>query len=238
MTRMCSSSRETRTYRAGTRWVFVRADQPGAAAIVEALERGDFYASTGVELADYEVTASAMNHRRSSSGGQQIPGAVIGRNGQVLSEVASSPAERFRGDELYVRAKVLESNGRVAWTQPAGAEARRSADTIAQMLSFEERSVSRRVSRRVERRHDRPAGRRSRIPHRVRRRRPLSAARRAGVGENTADQDARAGGPPQVNRIQFTPDLMPSDSSHRSHRGRSRDRAARHPVVPGPCSRT
>jgi hypothetical protein len=25
---------------------------------------------------------------------------------------------QFKGDELYVRAKILESNGRVAWTQP------------------------------------------------------------------------------------------------------------------------
>jgi hypothetical protein len=37
----------------------------------------------------------------------------------VLKEAASSPATyTFAGDDTYVRAKVLESNGRVAWTQP------------------------------------------------------------------------------------------------------------------------
>jgi hypothetical protein len=43
----------------------------------------------------------------------------IGRNGDVLSEAISSPAVyEFTGNELYVRAKILESNGRLAWTQP------------------------------------------------------------------------------------------------------------------------
>ncbi len=43
----------------------------------------------------------------------------IGRNGDVLSEAISSPAVyEFTGNELYVRAKILESDGRYAWTQP------------------------------------------------------------------------------------------------------------------------
>ena len=37
-----------------------------------------------------------------------------------MQESLDSPAEYvFRGDEAYVRAKVIESNGRVAWCQPA-----------------------------------------------------------------------------------------------------------------------
>ena len=43
----------------------------------------------------------------------------IGSHGRVLSETTASPAAYvFTGDERYVRAKVFESNGRVAWTQP------------------------------------------------------------------------------------------------------------------------
>jgi hypothetical protein len=44
----------------GRGWVFVHADRLAARPIVEALERGDFYASTGVELLDYRVTPSAI----------------------------------------------------------------------------------------------------------------------------------------------------------------------------------
>ena len=43
----------------------------------------------------------------------------IGRGGRVLAEVGEPSATyTFKGDEGYVRAKVLESNGRVAWVQP------------------------------------------------------------------------------------------------------------------------
>jgi hypothetical protein len=43
----------------------------------------------------------------------------IGRQGRVLSEATGSPATyTFTGDEGYVRAKVIESNGKLAWIQP------------------------------------------------------------------------------------------------------------------------
>jgi len=43
----------------------------------------------------------------------------IGKGGRMLQESLDSPAEYvFRGDETYVRAKVIESNGREAWCQP------------------------------------------------------------------------------------------------------------------------
>ena len=43
----------------------------------------------------------------------------IGRQGGVLSEMTATPATyTFKGDEGYVRAKVIESNGKVASIQP------------------------------------------------------------------------------------------------------------------------
>lgn len=43
----------------------------------------------------------------------------IGRGGRVLQESLEPRATyRVRGDEGYVRARVLESNGDMAWTQP------------------------------------------------------------------------------------------------------------------------
>jgi hypothetical protein len=103
----------------GRGWVFVRADRLAPRPIVEALDRGDFYASTGVELTDYQADAKriAITIKQRPESKYRIQ--FIGRNGQILKEAESSPADYvFRGDELYVRAKVLESNGRLAWTQP------------------------------------------------------------------------------------------------------------------------
>ena len=103
----------------GRGWVFVRAERLAPRQIVESLERGDFYASTGVELSDYQVTEKAITITIKSDAYSKYRVQFIGRNGVVLSEAIASPATyAFKGDELYVRGKVLESNGRVAWTQP------------------------------------------------------------------------------------------------------------------------
>jgi hypothetical protein len=43
----------------------------------------------------------------------------IGRSGTVLKEVGENPAVyEFTGAEGYVRAKIIDSNGHAAWTQP------------------------------------------------------------------------------------------------------------------------
>ena len=103
----------------GRGWVVVRAERLAPRPIVEALDRGDFYASTGVELRDYQVTAAQMTLTITETPHSKYRVQFVGKNGRVLKEVASSPASyTFTGDEGYVRAKVIESNGRMAWTQP------------------------------------------------------------------------------------------------------------------------
>jgi hypothetical protein len=103
----------------GRGWVFVRAERLAPRPIVDAIERGDFYASTGVELSGYQVTAKAITITIKTEPSSKYRVQFIGRNGAVLGEAISSPAVyEFTGNELYVRAKILESNGRLAWTQP------------------------------------------------------------------------------------------------------------------------
>jgi hypothetical protein len=36
----------------------------------------------------------------------------------MIGRMCSPAVYVFKGDEFYVRAKVIESNGEVAWTQP------------------------------------------------------------------------------------------------------------------------
>jgi hypothetical protein len=103
----------------GRGWVMVRAARLEAPLLLDALERGDFYASTGVELADYQVMRDAMTVTVKKTTYSKYRIQFIGRGGRLLAEAADSPATyTFRGGEGYVRAKVLESNGEVAWTQP------------------------------------------------------------------------------------------------------------------------
>ena len=83
------------------------------------MERGDFYASTGVVLDSLDVTAKSMTVSVKAIASSKYRIQFIGRGGRVLSEVPDASATyAFTGSEGYVRAKVIESNGRFAWIQP------------------------------------------------------------------------------------------------------------------------
>jgi len=116
----------------GRGWVYVRSAQLEARPLVEALDRGDFYASTGVVLDDLRIDARTMTVTVKADTWAKYRIQFIGKNGRVLREANESSATyQFSGDEGYVRARVLESNGRRAWIQPTIVPQRRSqADVI------------------------------------------------------------------------------------------------------------
>ena len=98
----------------------VRAATLSPRAVLDAMERGDFYASTGVELDGYEVTRTSMTVTVKKNAYAKYRIQFIGKGGVVLHEAVESPATyTFKGSEGYVRARVLDSNGGIGWTQPA-----------------------------------------------------------------------------------------------------------------------
>jgi len=106
----------------GRAWVMVRAPELSTAALLAALERGDFYASTGVALKSYEVTAREIRIELPEDAGRnalRYRTFFIGKNGELLKRDESlKPAYTFTGSELYVRARIEASNGSQAWMQP------------------------------------------------------------------------------------------------------------------------
>ena len=105
--------------RPGQGWVMVRAERLHPRALLEAMERGEFYASTGVELSELQTSQQeiAITIKEDPTAKYRIQ--FIGKGGKVLKEEIASPARyQIRGDEGYVRGKVLDSNGLIAWTQP------------------------------------------------------------------------------------------------------------------------
>ena len=108
-----------RVYPPGGGWVMVRAER-NADAIRAALERGDFYASTGVTLERAEVYGGALDVAvaEASPGRHQI--AFVGTGGAVLDRVEGRAA-KFSLDRIasgYVRAVVTREDGARAWVQP------------------------------------------------------------------------------------------------------------------------
>jgi hypothetical protein len=105
--------------RPGQAWIMVRSERLTPDSIVSAIERGHFYASTGVELDDYHGDEKELVITIKKKGDEKFCTQFIGKNGRVYKEDMSNPATyRFKGDEMYIRAKIRDSNGRMAWTQP------------------------------------------------------------------------------------------------------------------------
>ena len=108
--------------RPGRGWVMVRADTLTPQAILGSLRRGDFYASNGVTLRSYQATARTIDLEIAPAGDARYRTEFIGRGGKVLATVTTlRPSYLITGDESYVRARVTDSNGRRAWTQPVAA---------------------------------------------------------------------------------------------------------------------
>jgi len=88
-------------------------------SVLEALERGDFYASTGVELGDLGRLDNGLRIGISEQRHVRYTTEFIGAGGKLLSRTSDNPAEyRLKPGEPYVRARVSDSNGWRAWVQP------------------------------------------------------------------------------------------------------------------------
>jgi hypothetical protein len=112
----------------GRGWIAVRAARLEARALLDAIERGDFYASTGVELDDLQVSPERVQVAVKPVASSKYRVQFIGKGGRLLSESTEAVATYVpKGDEGYVRVRVLESNGRLAWIQPVTIPARSGA---------------------------------------------------------------------------------------------------------------
>ncbi len=103
----------------GRGWVAVRARELSAAALVEALERGDFYASTGVVLADVARASGGLRLEIRPARALKYTTEFIGEKGRVLqTSFETASTYTLTAADRYVRARVTASNGEIAWTQP------------------------------------------------------------------------------------------------------------------------
>lgn len=114
----------------GRAWIMVRANELTREALIEAIDGGDFYSTTGVEFLDLATDSAGISidlpesvyefdWLESTDNPTRYRTYFIGRGGEVLAmDESTRPKYVFQGDELYVRARVEDSSGAVAWTQP------------------------------------------------------------------------------------------------------------------------
>ncbi|MCC6907581.1 MAG: hypothetical protein IT430_06555 [Phycisphaerales bacterium] len=129
----------------GRGWIMVRAKSLDAESIIDAMHRGDFYASSGVMIDRIESGKKKLTiHIRAEPGvayttrflgTRWMPDAdgdgqrEVGPAGEVLDQTMDTPATyTFTGDEVYVRAVIISSKPHpnpfakgdleMAWGQP------------------------------------------------------------------------------------------------------------------------
>lgn len=120
----------------GRGWVMVWGKKLGPGELVEAMKRGDFYASTGIELEDFSFRKGVHALKIKPVDGVTYTTRFVGTRkgdgaqpGEVFAAVGGlEPAYTMTGDELYVRAVVTSSEDHgnpsykgqklQAWTQP------------------------------------------------------------------------------------------------------------------------
>ena len=105
----------------GRGWVQVAADEASPSAICDALRKGRFYASTGVELDRITVAGRRMRLQIRPAAGTPVDAyetTFSGAEGRVLARVSGiSASYTLGGGERYVRA-TIEGPAGVAWVQP------------------------------------------------------------------------------------------------------------------------
>jgi hypothetical protein len=118
----------------GRGWIMVKAKELSPGALIEAMERGDFYATTGVELRDVTFRKGKLQVRVNPQAGDQYTIQFwgvekFGTAGVLLKETKGTKASySLPKNILFVRAKIISSrlqenpfaagDWETAWTQP------------------------------------------------------------------------------------------------------------------------
>jgi hypothetical protein len=103
----------------GRGWVVVKARSLEPVEIMRSLESGLFYATSGVELEDVVIRPRRVEIHIRPQGDLKFTTHFIGSGGEVLKVTGENPAIfELDGPTLYVRARISDSRGGIAWTQP------------------------------------------------------------------------------------------------------------------------
>jgi len=119
---------------AGRGWVVVKSKNLDPTRIIEAMEAGNFYASTGVELSELKFENNRLSLEIEAENNVNYEIQFIGvKKGSTKSEIlksttATNASFEIPKDVLFVRAKIIsgklkknpysEGDTEVAWTQP------------------------------------------------------------------------------------------------------------------------
>ncbi len=98
-------------------WICVRTEERSQEAIIKAIENGSFYASSGPEIYDFYVKDNYAYISCSPVDRIIIKGEYRNIRRAIGPGITEAKIE-LRGNKEFVRAECIDSNGKVAWTNP------------------------------------------------------------------------------------------------------------------------
>jgi hypothetical protein len=104
----------------GKGWVVCRVKELTVPEILSALDSGNFYFSDGVELETVDFDGKALKIAVNPAEKISYTIRFIGKHGRIVSETSTTQASCVIPDDgknSYIRAKVISSDGKAAWTQ-------------------------------------------------------------------------------------------------------------------------
>ena len=103
----------------GNGWIMVRAARLERDAIRSAFGNGDYYSTTGVLLRSVEYQAKTLRVHVQAEAHTTFNIFYVGPGGRLLArETTMVSSYKLKGEESYVRARIVSSRGEFAWTQP------------------------------------------------------------------------------------------------------------------------
>ena len=97
----------------------VRSEANNQDSLMKNMAAGNFYSSTGVYLEDMEISNKHIEFSITQIDDFAFHTKLVGANGRTLKEISTNKVRyEFQGDEGYVRAEIMDSDGALAWTQP------------------------------------------------------------------------------------------------------------------------
>ncbi len=103
----------------GRGWIVVRSESADQDSLIKNMHNGNFYSSTGVSLEDLESSDHHIEFSISQIDASLYSTKLIGENGRILKQISGNKIKyEFEGNEGYVRAEVVDSDGSFAWIQP------------------------------------------------------------------------------------------------------------------------
>jgi predicted metal-dependent phosphoesterase TrpH len=100
-------------------YIMLKADKLSYEAVIQAIEEGNYYSSTGPEIYEFNINNGIAQIKCSEASEIRfMPDTIFGCNYVDKEGVMTTCEHQLMGNEKYLRVEVIDRHGKRAWTNP------------------------------------------------------------------------------------------------------------------------